>query len=171
MVIITVLLRKLKRYRDPIGYWKKLGAEIGDKCVINSNADLGSEPYLVKIGNHVRISHGVRFFTHDGSVWVLRNLNAEDEDIDLFGKISIGNNVHIAPGVNILPGVTVGNNRIIGINSTVTKDVPDNSVVAGFPARSIETVDAYRQKHAAEFHHTYKFSKKEKKEYLRRIFP
>lgn len=49
----------------------------------------------------------------------------------------IGENVQIASGVKILGPVKIGNNVIIGANAVVTKDVPDNCVVAGVPARII----------------------------------
>ena len=46
----------------------------------------------------------------------------------------------------MLPGVTIGSNVIIGANSTVTHDIPDNSVVAGSPARVICTLEEYLEK-------------------------
>lgn len=49
----------------------------------------------------------------------------------------IGDNVHIASGAKILGPVRIGNNVQIGANAVVTKDVPDNCVVAGIPARII----------------------------------
>ncbi len=47
----------------------------------------------------------------------------------------IGSNVYIAPGAKVIGGIRVGNNAAIGANAVVTKDVPDNAVVAGVPAR------------------------------------
>ena len=46
----------------------------------------------------------------------------------------------------ILPGVTVGDNVIIGANSTVTRDIPSGSVAAGSPARVICTLEEYLSK-------------------------
>ncbi len=43
-------------------------------------------------------------------------------------------------------GVTIGNSCIIGVGAIVTKDVPNNSVVAGVPARVIRTIEEYKQK-------------------------
>ena len=45
---------------------KKMGIKIGENCEIYDNISWGSEPYMISIGNHVRISNGVRFITHDG---------------------------------------------------------------------------------------------------------
>ena len=50
----------------------------------------------------------------------------------------IGNNVHISAGARILGPVRVGNNVLIGANAVVVKDVPDNCVVAGVPAKIIK---------------------------------
>ncbi len=58
----------------------------------------------------------------------------------------IGNNVYIGNNVIILPGVTIGNNVIIGAGAVVTKNIPDNSVAVGVPARVIKTADEYLEK-------------------------
>ena len=50
---------------------------------------------------------------------------------------TIGNNVSIGANVNIIGDITIGNNVIIGAGSVVVKDVPDNCVIAGNPARII----------------------------------
>lgn len=53
---------------------------------------------------------------------------------------SIGDNVSIGANVNIIGNVTIGNNVIIGAGSVVVKDVPDNCVVAGNPAKIIRNI-------------------------------
>jgi acetyltransferase-like isoleucine patch superfamily enzyme len=49
----------------------------------------------------------------------------------------MGHNVWMGYGACVLRGVTVGDNAVIGTNSVVTKDVPDNAVVGGVPAKLI----------------------------------
>lgn len=63
---------------------------------------------------------------------------------------TIGDDVFLGAAAIVLAGVTIGNRVIIGAGSVVTKDVPDNSVVAGNPARVICTVDEYLKKHGRQ---------------------
>ena len=51
--------------------------------------------------------------------------------------ITIGDNVWFGGNCIVLSGVTIGNNVVVGAGSVVTKDIPDNAVVAGNPARII----------------------------------
>lgn len=55
--------------------------------------------------------------------------------------MTIGNDVWIGGNVTILPGVTIGNNVVVAAGAVVTKDIPDNCVVAGVPAKMIKTID------------------------------
>ncbi len=142
----------------------RLGGKLGSDCEIYPNVEFGSEPYLIQIGNHVRITNGVRFVTHDGGVWVLRELGMEN--IDIFGKITIGNNVHVGWNAIIMPNVHIGNNVVIGAGAVVTKDIPDNSVAVGVPARVIETIDEYREKSSRRGDFVKNLSWNEKKRYL-----
>ena len=82
--------------------------------------DFGSEPYLITIGDHVRITAEARFITHDGGVWVFRN-EEKMKDVDVFGTIEIGNNVHLGNDVIIMPNVKIGDNVVIGCGAVVTK--------------------------------------------------
>lgn len=54
--------------------------------------------------------------------------------------IAIGRNAWLGAGVTVLAGVTVGENAIVAAGSVVTRDVPDNAVVAGAPARLIREI-------------------------------
>lgn len=87
-------------------------------------------------------------------------------NIDLFGTIVVGNNVQIGSNAIILPGVNIGDNVIIGAGSIVTKDVPNNTVVAGIPARAIESLEEYYLKHKEDFVPTKNFPRNEKKKFL-----
>lgn len=55
--------------------------------------------------------------------------------------VTIGNDVWIGGNCTILPGVTIGNNVIVAAGAVVTKDVPDNCIVAGVPAKKIKELE------------------------------
>lgn len=144
---------------------------VGTGCDIPPTVFFGSEPYLIEIGNHVRITADVKFLTHDGGLWVLRELYSEMRNADFFGKIKIEDNVHIGWNAIIMPGVTIGRNSIVGCGAVVTKDVPANSVVAGVPAKVIETLDQYYcKKMQKDIFQTKTMSYTEKREFLESKF-
>ena len=164
--VIKKVIRLAKRSLNPIKYWRQQGAKIGEGCTIYSSVSLGSEPYLINIGDHVRISADSTLLTHDGGLWVVRDLYDDAKNADKFGRISIGNNVHIGVKCVIMPGVTIGNNVIVGCGAVVTKDIPDNSIAVGVPARVIETIDEYYQKNNDKYDPTKGLSEDKKREYL-----
>lgn len=164
--MIKKLIDRYRRNKDPIEYWKSKGVKMGEGCEINPTASFGSEPYLVSIGDHVRITGDAMIVTHDGGMWVLRGMYPECKDVDRFAKIKIGNNVHIGMRATIQPGVTIGNNVIIGVGAVVTKDIPDNSIAVGVPARVIETIEEYHVKNADRYEKTKMLSAEEKRKYL-----
>ena len=55
--------------------------------------------------------------------------------------ITIGNDVWIGGNCTILPGVTIGNNVVVAAGAVVTKDVPDNTLVGGVPAKKIRDLE------------------------------
>ena len=127
-------------------FFREYGIRIGEGCRIfskNPHETFGSEPYLVRIGNHVTITGDVKFITHDGGTWVFRQ---EDPDFDVFGPIEVKDNVFIGIGTLIMPGVTIGENSVIGSHSVVSRDIPPGSVAAGVPARVIMSLEEYREK-------------------------
>lgn len=163
-------MKRIKRMlnHDPIMSEREilsLGVTIGSNCEIYDDVNFGSEPYLITIGNHVRITRGCKFITHDGAVWVLRELYNKP-NIDLIKPIKIGNNVHIGMNSIIMPGVTISDNAIIGCGAVVTKDVPTGEIWGGIPAKKISTIKDYLDKHSKEFISTKDLSHIEKKKFL-----
>ena len=72
------------------------------------------------------------------AIWSLEHDTQSDSHSCIGGGTNIGNNCWIAPHVIILPNVTIGNNVVVATGAVVTKDVPDNVVVAGVPAKVIK---------------------------------
>lgn len=164
--LIYKVLWKILSNNKRINYLRKRGVKIGDGCSISSDVKFGSEPYLVEVGNNVRLTSNVQFITHDGSLWVLRNLGMVNKYADKFGKINIGNNVNIGWNAVIMPGVSIGDNCIIGVGSIVTKSIPKNSVVAGIPAKVIQSVDDYYEKNKDQLEITKHMNAEQKRAYL-----
>ena len=69
------------------------------------------------------------------------DFNPENRSATQAKPIVLKKNVWVGIGATILPGVTVGENSIVGAGSVVTKDVPDNTIVAGNPAKFIKRID------------------------------
>jgi acetyltransferase-like isoleucine patch superfamily enzyme len=125
-------------YKKDIFEWRlekarSWGVKIGKDCLIFS-MEFSTEPYLIEIGDHVVISSGTQFITHDGSVWLLRD---KYPDIGVFGKIKVGSNTFIGINCIILANTEIGSNCIIGAGAVVRGKIPDDSVVLGNPAKVI----------------------------------
>lgn len=167
------IFKKIKWYflsnSQRIKLLRKRGVKIGESCYIEKDVKFGSEPYLISLGNNVRLTSNVKFVTHDGGMWVARNLGL-DKNADKFGTIIIGNNVHIGWDVTIMPNTKIGSNCIIGVGTIVTKDIPDNSVVAGVPARIICSIEEYCEKNKNKVDFTKNLTSRAKKEYLEKKY-
>ncbi len=135
---------ELRKYNaDTIAeYFRKQGVQIGEHCRIIPT-QLGTEPYLIKIGNHVGIAQGVKFMTHDGGAWVFRH---EVPDLQIFGPIVIEDNCIIGQNAILFPGIRIGKNSIVGAGSVVIADVPPDTIVMGVPARPFGSVLKYKEK-------------------------
>lgn len=77
-------------------------------------------------------------FSHIGKhCTILPNVLIGRKEPGIKADVYIGDNCYISTGVIILGPVTIGNNVTIGAGAVVTKDIPDNVVVAGIPAKII----------------------------------
>lgn len=131
---------KLYRFFYPLSkveMFKRMGVEIGDNCKFQFDVVIDYSHYwLISIGNNVTLAPRVHILAHDAST-------KHHLGYTKIAKVIIADNVFIGASSIILPGVTIGKNSIIGAGSVVTKDIPENVVAVGNPAKVICTLEAY----------------------------
>lgn len=139
------ILKVIYRFTmSPEKYAKKIGVNVGEGCYLEHSIKYGAEPYLIEIGDFVRIANNTSIYTH-GGIFSLRLLY-NDSKLDHFGKVKIGDYSYIGAHCMIMPGVKIGERCVIGGGSVVTKSVPDGCMVAGNPAKYIgKTDDFYKR--------------------------
>ena len=117
-------------------------------------------PLYINYGKHIRIGQNV-FINFDCTFLALGGITIEDDVLigpkvslvtenhpldpkerkGLIGKpIHIKKNAWIGANATILPGVTIGENAVVAAGAVVSKDVPDNTIVGGIPAKFIKNV-------------------------------
>ncbi|RXZ02210.1 N-acetyltransferase [Fictibacillus sp. S7] len=133
-------------YGCQIGDGTKVGAfvEIQKGVVIGKNCKISSHSFLcegVKIEDGVFIGHGV-IFTNDVFPRATNSDGTMQTETEwALVKTTVKERASIGSGSTILPGVTIGNGAIVGAGSVVTKDVPNNAIVVGNPARFIRYIN------------------------------
>ena len=149
-ILRSFILKEKASSEKYIAWLRKQGVQIGKHVTIYSPRNClidVTAPWLLSIGDHVKITHGVVILTHDYSWSVLRQLPEQKGRIlGAQSPVVIGNNVFIGMNAIITRGVTIGDNVVIGAGSVVTGDCESNSVYAGNPARRIMSIDEYREK-------------------------
>ena len=142
------LIRKILEYlRGEPQHMDKLlkrGLKIGKNFTRMSGVVIdASHCYHITIGDDVILAPRVHILAHDASTWLFLGKTRA-------ANVTIGNQVFVGAGSIILPGVHIGNRVIIGAGSIVTKDIPDNSVAVGNPAKVKCSLDDYLAKERAK---------------------
>ena len=113
-----------------IGHYNSI---IEDGCIITSGVVITND---VKIGRAciININSTVG---HDTSIGAFTEICP---NVGISGNCNIGDNVFIGTNATILPNVKIGSNSVIGAGSVVTKDIPDNTLAFGIPAKRIKSL-------------------------------
>lgn len=112
-------------FEEKINEYRRRGASIGERVRLIGQID-GINPHLVTIGDYSIVGLHSALLTHC--------------PVKGAQTCRVGRFVYIGYSVSVLPGVTIGDYCIIGAGSVVTKDVPENSIVAGNPARVLRQI-------------------------------
>lgn len=138
-----------------IVFWYRIASRIKGVFGIIPNLILIHYNYLFGIGLHRNTNIGRGFYighfsgiTISSKAKIGNNVNiSQCVTIGVAGRGEqrgvpvIGDNVYIAASAVVIGKIKVGNNVVIGANAVVTKDVPDNTIVAGVPAKVISMID------------------------------
>lgn len=130
------------------------GTQVWQFCVILKGAKIGANANIcshcfiendVTIGNNVTVKNGVVIYdgvTLGDNVFVGPNVTFTNDKSprskvypSVFSKTVVCAGASIGGGAVILPGITIGSNALIGAGAVVTKDVPENAVIVGNPAK------------------------------------
>ena len=121
------------------------GMKFNPQIIIGNNVSINPDCHIGAI-NRIEIHDGVlmasRVFITDhfhGKINREELLVSPQKRI-LFAKgtVIIKKNAWLGEGVAVMPGVTIGEKSVIGANAVVTKDIPDNSIAVGIPAKVIK---------------------------------
>src|SRR5438445_3359937 len=139
------LSKFINLYGCEIGENTKIGAfvEIQKNAKIGKNCKISSHTFIcegVTIEDNVFIGHGVTFIndsypratTPTGELQTQKDWGVE--------PTLVRRGASIGSGATILANITIGENALIGAGSVVTRDVPANSIVAGYPARLLRSI-------------------------------
>ena len=128
-----------------LGCWEKYGdQQFSPSIIIGNHCSIGEYNHITAI-NKITIGDGLltgRFVyigdnAHGGLSWKEAEIPPVRRHLTSKGEIIIGRNVWIGDKVTILGGVTIGDNVIVGANSVVTHDIPNNCVAVGMPAKVV----------------------------------
>lgn len=130
-----------------LGCWTKYGKQSfpNASITIGNHCSIGEYNHITAC-NKITIGDGLltgRYViisdnSHGGLSEEEANIQPSLRNLKSKGEVVIGNNVWLGDKVAVLSGVHIGNNVIVAANAVVTKDLPDNCVVAGVPARVIK---------------------------------
>ena len=134
--IISRIAQIVQKWRN--WQWRMKGYDIHPTTIMERNISLDKlYPAGIHIGKNCLIGADVMILSHDHCRRGGHNSDPHDVTNPLLLDTYIGDRCFIATRSIVLPGVIIGNECIVGAGSVVTKNVPDNCIVAGNPAKII----------------------------------
>ncbi len=134
---LHILAMNVPNERLSTTFYRWRGTKIGNNVGIGYGVFIEeSRPYLVEIEDDVNIGPMTVIVAHDSSFHCIN-----PEVPILFGRVIIRKKAYIGAKAVILPGVTIGEGAIVAAGAVVTKDVAPGIIVAGVPAKQINTVE------------------------------
>ena len=117
-------------------YYKRI--QVGNNAAPGRNGSC-----YIQARNGIKIGHNLRMGPSCGLI--SSNHNMDDYDRwNASNPIEIGDNVWLGMSVIVMPGVKIGSNVVIGANSLVTNDIPDNSIAFGIPCKVVREKPPYK---------------------------
>ena len=113
-----------------------INTKFGKNVFVNINCYF-MDGACITVGDSVFIGPSCGFYTASHPL----QYHSRNKGLEKAGPIVIGDNCWFGANVSVMPGVTIGAGCVIGAGSVVTKDVPENSLAAGVPAKVIKSID------------------------------
>lgn len=121
------------------------GTSVYDSCCIFGQVKVGRDTWIgpftvldgsggLEIGGNCSISAGVQIYSHDSVEWAVSG----GVKPYVYTATKIRDNCYIGPNTIIIKGIEIGSGTIVGANSYVNRSFPENSKIAGSPARLID---------------------------------
>lgn len=128
--IVDSLLNEYFNAIHPTSVISTIDVKMGTGIAVMANAVINP---LVEIGNHVIINSG-SIIEHE---CIIANYVHVSPNVTLCGNVTVEEGAHIGAGATVIPGIKIGAWSVIGAGAVVIKDVPDNTIFVGNPAKII----------------------------------
>ena len=145
---INPFYEDLFEFRERGQFWSgKENVTIYNSATVSGDVEIGENTWIgpfcsldgsggLKIGKFCSISLGCQLLTHDSVQWALSGGKSTYKKAPTI----IGNNCFVGTFSVICKGVSIGDHCLIGAHSFVNKNFPNNTIIAGIPAKKIGTV-------------------------------